>query len=544
MSLLGEGPLGEYPLGDFDLSTSLSVADALADLLSNPLAARSWLIKAFPRDPNTSTSPPTLVSTYVSTDGHKSYSTDDDELQYLEEVVTAYSQQSSLPGIGLYNLAVSTFGEIVLSGVARAGLDWIGRDVDIYLGPRGGTQVQFGRVARMQSRSVSFELDETFIQVDPFDLLLNEPLHTTFYAGTGGLEGGSDIKGNPKPELLGERRLFTPVEVDPVNRIYQIHNGAFDSIVAVLDEGVAKTFHNDVADITTATPPAGKYSTSLANGYIKLGDKNGAIRVSARGHNSSSLGYVDSFSKLVRLLVGPSFAGLLDPGELDTGSFSTQSSYTATMGEYFTQLITIREAIDTFLLSAGAHAVMKPNKIFKVGRATDPDAVTTPVDTIKESDITGQGFRVDTFEVPVGRVFIRYRPYDRLSETDINASVPVATAADYKQPWRVAKSEITTSEREQIERSVDITIDTRLINESDAQSLADEIRDLRKSVNGLARLPVRKGLISRVIGDVVKLEHSKLPVSPKNILIVGLSGEGGSTGDSLVLTGFIKDITE
>jgi hypothetical protein len=47
---------------------------------------------------------------------------------------------------------------------------------------------------------------------------------TNTYAGTGGLEGGTDLKGKPKPRAGATLNVSAPL-VDSANLIYQVHDG-------------------------------------------------------------------------------------------------------------------------------------------------------------------------------------------------------------------------------------------------------------------------------------------------------------------------------
>jgi hypothetical protein len=79
--------------------------------------------------------------------------------------------------------------------------------------------------------------------------LLQSPLQTTLYIGTGDEEGDATIQGQPKPLVFGRVRNVAPVLIDPTNLIYQISNAALASIDDVFDQGLALTASGtDVAD--------------------------------------------------------------------------------------------------------------------------------------------------------------------------------------------------------------------------------------------------------------------------------------------------------
>lgn len=545
MTLHGEAAHGDLAHGDFDQDFSNSIADALEALLEKPWLDRSWWLRAKPRDASTSTDPPTLLDVDLSTDGHRTFPDDAEELQLPEAIVSPYSVGINLEG--LWGLAAMDFGLIVIGNplgdrTHLADEDWVGRQADVYVGPRGGTQVQFGRVGRLLSRQIQWDRDTLSLQVDDYGFLFDRPVQTNSYAGTGGLEGADEIKGRPKPLLFGVERQLEPVQVDGPNHVYQIHDGAMEAVVSAFDGRSALTFDADVADITTATPAAGQYATSLATGYIKLGEApEKVLTVAAKGHNSSAYGYVEDIAGLSKLLA-VTFAGLSDPGELDGVAFASLETHTAAMGHWTgLESESIRSVLRRFCQSAGAWLWLRPNKVLTGGRITDPDADTADFDLdAQKDDLRMEPWSVQPYEIPLGRVRVGYRRYSRvLSNTEVLGAVSEADRKDAGEEYRFAKAEdaavfVQTPDADEIE------ILTNLDTEADAQALADEQLALRKTPRRLGTFAPRKGLIKRGLGNVFSLTDDRLPTSPKKWVILGLRNEAARSGeaDEIVWTCF------
>jgi hypothetical protein len=100
------------------------------------------------------------------------------------------------------------------------------------------------------------------IPVRDASYLLERPLQETVYAGTGGLEGGADLKGRRKPRARGGNYVFpirdvAPVWVDRAEGILQVSD-AGGAVLAVAEAG--DTGHlvglGQVADLGAAWPPA------------------------------------------------------------------------------------------------------------------------------------------------------------------------------------------------------------------------------------------------------------------------------------------------
>lgn len=107
------------------------------------------------------------------------------------------------------------------------------------------------------------------------DSWLDQPLLST-YAGTGGAEGSTDLQGQVKPLALGAPRLAPAVLIDAVNNIYQISAyGAINAVPLAFDRlnrfGAAQANHASFTALKAATVTRGRWATSLAGGYVKLG---------------------------------------------------------------------------------------------------------------------------------------------------------------------------------------------------------------------------------------------------------------------------------
>jgi len=111
---------------------------------------------------------------------------------------------------------------------------------------------------------------------------LDKPLLTSRYLGTttsGGInpgaEGNADIKDQVKPKIFGRCQNVPCVPVNVYELIYQVSDGAVNSI-AVYDGGVALTLTSNfstLAALRAATLVPGQYATCLALGLFRLGGK-------------------------------------------------------------------------------------------------------------------------------------------------------------------------------------------------------------------------------------------------------------------------------
>lgn len=167
---------------------------------------------------------------------------------------------------------------------------WAGASVTIYAGISGQawpwSKTFVGRVDSFRvaadKLSITASVDE-----EPF----SANVLSSTYAGTGGLEGGSDIKGKAKPWAFGAPRNVEPVLIDSVNSVFQV--SAYGPILLVetlYERGSAfGTSFGDYANLTAlvaANIPAGRWATCLASGLIRLGaPPYGVITADIRGDN-------------------------------------------------------------------------------------------------------------------------------------------------------------------------------------------------------------------------------------------------------------------
>lgn len=260
---------------------------------------------------------------------------------------------------------------------------WDGRLVRVLMGLDGFAFEEFEEV--FVGTAVDIEHDYTTLSISIRDKseLLQVNIQSNTYAGTGGVEGGTDLVGVPKPLGYGYIRNAKPVLVDRTNLIYQFHDGSVDSVIGAFDGGAPYTFSADVADITATTVSPGYYKTQLSGGYIKLGSEPAlALTVDFTGDNSDT-GYIDTAPYLVRRIV-TSKSSLTD-SDIDLESVSTTGvANNSPVGIYITgQGTLISTVISQLMESIGGSWVFDRVGNLQLGIF----AFSTPVETVYEKDV-------------------------------------------------------------------------------------------------------------------------------------------------------------
>ncbi len=182
-------------------------------------------------------------------------------------------------------------GEVVLEdadgalGASLAGLAFDGRKIVIREGVRGAAYPA-GYVTLINGTvagAPGFDWGRVTIRMADRMAELAKPIQPTLYAGTGSLEGGADIKGQPKPLVPARGSNIEPMLVSQAKVIYHVSapiGSAAVSVAAVRDRGVpiaagAGSYANTTDLLNDAlAPAAGQYKVlaTVADGtYIRLG---------------------------------------------------------------------------------------------------------------------------------------------------------------------------------------------------------------------------------------------------------------------------------
>lgn len=114
------------------------------------------------------------------------------------------------------------------------------------------------------------------------------------YLGTGGYEGGVDLRGMLKPILFGYCLKINPICLDPVLKLYQVNDGPIYDILAVYDNGYPLMQLLDCHDLLNWKPSklditAEGYRVDPSRGIFRLACKPlGLVLVDCIGSTSES----------------------------------------------------------------------------------------------------------------------------------------------------------------------------------------------------------------------------------------------------------------
>lgn len=243
---------------------------AFTDLLADFESEKHFLVHLEPYDPGAAA----VVNLYYSSHGFVSAPADvPANTNYDARVEAALSFQRNLFSQGrLSGRSIPGNGKIVLNN-KDGGLDilatyaWGGRRVRVWLGGREFSLSGFGLIFDGTCGPIEYGDGEILIPLRDLQHKLDKELQTTLFLGTGGAEGGTDVKSRKKPKPYGPCRNVTPVFVGIASGRHQYvcADGAIVGVLRVLDGAVALAF------TASATPAAGEWTVDVASGLVTLG---------------------------------------------------------------------------------------------------------------------------------------------------------------------------------------------------------------------------------------------------------------------------------
>ena len=536
----GEASIGEVSIGGIS-ATSNAVLGYVERLLADPDLPRRLVALPTVYNPDT----PGEETDHYADGQFISEPTDTPANTYFEpRVASGFTLDNNMAGIGGVRLggrALPRPGTLRLA-IADSDLDgnlpptrfYDDRALEIRIGAPDAPLAQFGTLFEGKMAGVRYDRLELVILLQEALGLVDKPVQTDTYAGTGGLEGGDNLEGKFKPVTLGEVYQVEPVLVDPANLIYQVHDGAISEVVAVRDNGDALTFNQDVADITATDPGIGppvKYNTSLANGYIRLGAQTGVITVDLKGDNAG--GYIDTVGAIVRRLIA-NVAGLTDPDDMDAAAFLEMESRAPAAVGFFAgaeREFRLPEVIDLLINSVFGYWGLRPDGRFTLGVIRPPG---TEAATYTDSELIE--FQFLAAAPPTKKLNFRHRPNWRvLSPTEIAGVVSDANrelfGKDYLDSETTDASVATAHPGAQ-----ELVLTSLLANTADTIVVRDRVFGLLKVFRRPARARVRDAAFARRIGESVKITSSRLGLDDR-FLITGARSTSGEPSVDLTLWG-------
>lgn len=381
-----------------------------------------------------------------------------------------------------------------------------GRKARILVGRDTDPLAAFGLVfTGVVSGSVQLDLGMVRIPLSDGAAKLDVPLNPTTYGGAGGLDGGTDLAGKPKPRCWGHVYNIPPPLVDSANLIYQVNDGLISDVPNVYDRGVALTK-------VVGAPGIGQYQVTVATGSFKLGGTPaGTVTCDVLGDASGS-GYVNRTADIVqRILSGP--AGLTS-SEVDPATFANLNTDAgAEVGIYVgAEPRLVSDVVDELLFGVGAFGGFSRQGPFTVGviKAAAGSGIA-PAASYTETDVLDLRRQPRPAQVdPIAfRASVNWQKNYTVQD-DLAASVPAARVSFAAQEARVAKVE-DTALRSRFLLSVEYgPIPSLFAQQADATAEAQRLFNLWSQPTVPYEIDLRPTALTRDLGSVVNLTHRRM----------------------------------
>ncbi|GMQ89662.1 MAG: hypothetical protein BMS9Abin09_1177 [Gammaproteobacteria bacterium] len=514
--ILSGVPFSAQPFSTTDLD--FSVASLFNALIANQEAPRAYLLRATPYDPVTGAEIEVRASIgleFPIIDGK----------DWPAILKTGADTQVDLLGDELDTPGRTAFGNIELligDGKNDALLQyfWDGHDVEVLMGAPDFSFSDFQRVVFGTASDAAFDTTRLSIVFRGRSELLDVPVQTTLYAGTGGLEGGADITSVEKPLIFGPLQNVSPVLVDRVNQIYQIHDGNMQAVTAAYDGAAVLTAAGDVADITATTVTSGQYKTQLSGGYIRLGAEPAkTLTLDVEGDDTVS--YVQTAADIIRRIVEN--YTVLTTADLDLQSFSTVNLDNSAPVGIFISAETARQAITSLIESIGGAWTFTRQGLLTIAVFRFSTSVGQVSD---ESMVVGTFSRVKTLIPSWSRKLGYARAWTVQPQDTLVGSATNARKDFVAQAYRFSLSEDATIKTSR-KLATRIERNTLLANKTDAD--AEVVRQQGVFGSNLQHFhfEARNQQFKYRVGQTITMEHQRFGIL-SDVIILGLRENTGS----------------
>lgn len=383
----------------------------------------------------------------------------------------------------------------------------------------------------LTKRQVSISLKDRLYELD-------SQHQKTVYAGNNalpaGLEGVDDLKGKPKPYLLGKVYNVSPPLVNTSRLIYQLNNGAINSVEAVYDGGVALTAgatYATLADLQATAPAAGQYRVYLAGGYFRLGSSP-VYEITADATQGAAAGNRTTAQLLKQLALD---AGI-DSGDITAGDVTAlDTANSAVVGIWFADERTTLEAMDEVAASVGAYYGFDRLGDLRMARFAAPSG--TAVLTIDQTN----GLDLDRVPnrdgQPTYRVTVNHSKFWTTQNSGLSTSVTAANRSNLAQEYRATTTEDTAVLNQHL-AAQEQTRNTLLTSAADAATEATRLLTLYKTRRDVYKVTVRlttEAILALDLNAVVTLQWDRFGLDSGALFRV-IAGEFDYSRNRAILT--------
>ncbi|OSM08500.1 phage tail protein [Magnetofaba australis] len=451
--------------------------------LANPAAARELLLEAHAYRHDA------IEMLRLSRSGYISHASDSPAHTTYDgviiEPVTITRQLNGLSG-----QASRAWGDIVFANPEGLMDAWLteatfaGHPVSLKLGDPAWSLADFRTALTGVGGRLSYAGAALRLEVHDHGATLDRPVQSNL------LTSGPETD-NPKPLLYGRVYNTSPVLIDATVRVYQLHDGALQSVDAVRDNGVLLTAVTD-------------YSVDLANGAITLvSEPAGQITVDAVSTTQTA-------ADIIEALVTRE---ALTSGDLDADAFAALNTLCPQpLGLYIRQRRNLVDAIQEVAASVGAWWGFTRLGKFTVGRMPDLSTPGDPVLDLGPDDLHAEIPRHEPLDAPPWRIRLGYHRHWTVQDADgLAGSVSAEARAAFSQEYSTASASDAAIQTQWSLASDPDQIPALLADEADASTEASRRLTQNQSARHKWTFRTQAGALAADLGDVVRITHPHIP---------------------------------
>ncbi|PWC96970.1 hypothetical protein [Azospirillum sp. TSO5] len=415
----------------------------------------------------------------------------------------------------------------------RAGR-WDGRSLRVLMGPEGAAYSDHVVLLNGTATGApSGGIGGLSLPIADLQALLDKPVQTVTYPGTGGFDGGADLKDKVRPDVLGTVRAAVPVPVDTANGWYDLSYSGLSVVYDVYDGGVR------IPPTASNPPEPGKVYTDLAAGRIRVATAPvyglAVDCVGAAASGSSVAATICEWIITDRLGI--------DISRLDASAFAAfGAAASSAVGMYLTETTTALQVLDYLVPSVGGYYSSTRRGLLTVGRLREPAATSATDPTIAlvidDQDIEPGSLKVEPVPSPPYRWEIGYA---RNWTGQVNASqldqqfISTDRRSFMLSEYRVEASvQATTQARNLLSKP--LRSDTAIDQRADAAAEALRRRDLFGVPRVKVTLQMQTQPFALELNDEVWLD-SEINGINRSLVIIGLDESARTSSVSLTLWG-------
>jgi hypothetical protein len=422
----------------------------------------------------------------------------------------------------------------------------LGQSISIKYGDRRRPYAEWRTILQGFMTNMQIGRDAVTFSVRDTGHNLDVPASPNVYLGTGGTEGGDDLKDKRKPRWFGWCYEVAPPCVIPSALAYQLNDGPIDSVSKVRVRGVEQVFHADYASVAlmnAASIPAGKFGTCLAAGWIRIavasGTEIGQLTCDFKGDKAGGV-FVQTTADVVRRILTTATA-YVDPDDLVTTSFTvlnTQQPAAIGYGIPVGDEQTAASAIGRIMAGIGGWGGPRRHGKFEVRRFSAPSGTPCAIYNRTNIDDIKLDVLPSSISPPPYRVRVGYNRIFTPGQTDLAGSVTDAYRAYLAQEVRFASAE-DLSIRDDFPPGHELLEDqTYFALEADALTEAERKLALYGEPRNLYIIKLADKLFVHELGDVISVQYdNRFDLNTAKLLRVVKTTEDDAEGVTLTAFG-------